>query len=959
MMTTLYMLEQAMVSYKSAVLRTRSGETSGSKRSVLSSIMLLILLPSLSKPRHQRNDRDLGTISMCLHFVRNLLAIRDPMATSLSSVDVIAESKLQSDLVVELESSRILDTLLMLSSNADSNDYNAWNVVTSDCVFHIVAGTRPEELIGKALEAPSAGGPPRASRKDQSELARLLAAEAEQEREENKFQGATRHSRFNTMINFIDKDGNRRMASGQAALRKTVEQLTMEADAKGKRRAMRRKALQEKGAVATRAPWTPQATKVLSCWAEKFMRLGFESLTRSVLEDVRHERAKVGDLDQGRTRIMQLGGFFLDYFLQRRQGSQADRHALRTLANGTTASAGDVAGEKIAILSKAAVQNFVSSDDWPFTLVGQWLEPWALRMAYVRSSSSLEKKRWLEYVAAIQLWTTLFKLIDALSKSPVAEDHAAAEGILVAHFYDQAALDSAKSVLSSYTSQSFSCLRAIVSFAQIMPRMLERYAKDNENLYVQAKKQVKKGRTDQETTLAEDEREAQAIAKDAQKERKFEFQKFQSKMCSQHLADACLQYLVRWAEWSEQAHDQAYDVVQVLHRLAIKAGDLRLFFPYKRRTVLKGLQVNHLFWSFLRSEAPRVEQDVRKFIDYVLRKFDKLDEAEQARWADGMGAPKPVKVFKMPAELQVRPSRGHLDDVGIAVGLLLEREKLRLVMWVKSCLEQAVRVKEAIVDEERGDEDEGGDEESIPTSALSRFTAFALDYDGDEELQSEASTGPEVKLLCRLLGLHSDESDTHRWVWTVPADALPFELAREVELIDDFLRRPLEMFGEPFSSAVEKVRKVATRATRKVVNEHGDEEQLAIPKARGRRKDKAGADWVDDDVIEDSDEELELVARMIAQQQGRSSSSPASFRESSQTGNSTRHSSPPSSRGSPAQKSRSTAGLFFDSDDEQVDPAPSKRTLVLSDNDDEDRGQARAPGTQARKRRALLIDDDE
>lgn len=720
----LQVLERAQISYKSAVLRARSRETNGSQRCVLDLIMLHILLPSLSKPRHQRTERDVGIIHMCMHLFRNLLAISDPVATSLSSMDVIAESRVQSDLVVELNKTRILDTILMLSNNADSKDYNAWNIITSECVFYIFAGSSPEELViakekemsrNWSKEASTSEQNTASSKKPQTELARLLAAESREEIESQKLNGSTRHSRFNTMVNYIDKHGNKKMATGQAALRKSAKQLASEAEARSKRKIHRRKGLEERGARSRQASWTPQASKVLSAWADRFMKLGYEILTRSVLEDIRRERPKVGDLDQARTRIMQMGCFFLEYFLSRRQASQSKQQAL-----------GEIDKERENIATKEDIP-----EEWPFSLVAQWLEPWALRMAYVRSGSSFEKKHWLEYVAAINLWTTLFKLIDALSKSASQEDRDVAEGILATHFYDQAAIDSAKSVLSSYTTQSFSCLRAIIALGQIMPRMLERYSKDKDHMYVKAKQQVRRNtKTNDKSSLAEEEIEVQTIAKNQQTERKFEFEKFQSKMCSNHLADACLLYLSRWQEFQDHASEQVYNVTQILHRLAVKASDLGLFFPYKRRMILQSLQSDYSFWSFVRTDASQVESDLRKLFQYILRKFDKLSEEEQAKWGDGMALPKAVKIFKMPAEIEIKPSRGHLDDVGIAVGLMLEKDKLSAVMWIKSGLEEAIRMKKAIVEKENeegdviDDDDDDVDEDRIPNSALSKFTDF-------------------------------------------------------------------------------------------------------------------------------------------------------------------------------------------------------------------------------------------
>lgn len=224
--------------------------------------------------------------------------------------------------------------------------------------------------------------------------------------------------------------------------------------------------------------------------------------------------------------------------------------------------------------------------------------------------------------------------------------------------------------------------------------------------------------------------------------------------------------------------------------------------------------------------------------------------------------------------------------------------------------------------------------------------------------------------------------DTHRWIWTVPADALPHELEKEVELIEDFIRRPLETFGETYSSMVSKVRKVPIRTARKMINEHGEEEEIQIHKVKGRRNEKKPT-WVDNDFIEDSDEELELVARLIEeqkrQQEGRTPSPTSSSRQgrhSSATGST----SPPSSdhhAGSPRKNTvRKSKALFFDSDEEEEEEekvnvrveqiqdrvdtqqAQAKRILTLGDDEEGNASDENQMTMPARKKRALIQDDD-
>lgn len=106
-------LQGAQVQYKASILRVRAKEPRLSDRNVLSCVLRHVLVPSL-KPRTERTDRDIGVVSMCLHFFRNLLTIRDPPLHTTKSSANIANTALHSVLVQQMESAHILATLRML-----------------------------------------------------------------------------------------------------------------------------------------------------------------------------------------------------------------------------------------------------------------------------------------------------------------------------------------------------------------------------------------------------------------------------------------------------------------------------------------------------------------------------------------------------------------------------------------------------------------------------------------------------------------------------------------------------------------------------------------------------------------------------------------------------------------------------------------------------------------------------
>lgn len=262
--------------------------------------------------------------------------------------------------------------------------------------------------------------------------------------------------------------------------------------------------------------------------------------------------------------------------------------------------------------------------------------------------------------------------------------------------------------------------------------------------------------------------------------------------------------------------------------------------------------------------------------------------------------------------------------------------------------------------------------------------------------------------------------DDHHWVWYIPADQIPADLSMDVGLLEGAIRTPM-VSDEAFSTMVSRKRKVSHPRRRVVVNEFGDEEEVAVPRTRGTRKNPRQNAWLDDDLIEDSDEEIEQASRLLAmqaehdEQQRQSSSSEISPMRSASSDHASRSSSATASfvhdDGSPQSKqfkqrkqrdatvkrvaARASKGLFLGDDDDSEgdqddDTATSARPgsssspqahsmstahkrrfhLTRDETDEEDdhgadadNDMAKEPqldvAPQVRKRRALIVDEDE
>lgn len=431
----------------------------------------------------------------------------------------------------------------------------------------------------------------------------------------------------------------------------------------------------------------------------------------------------MGDLDEARIRVMYLGGFFLEYFLIRRENTP------RPSSSSTSTSKPRPAAKEVQLQGEGSTetQQEASSpslekdkeiekekDPWPATMIGEWLEPWAFKMVTLRSHDSLDNKNWLEFVTSVQLWTVLLRLVDLLSRSDNKDEAEAAEGLQGQLYYQSEALETCKMVANSYKSQSFTCLENIISFSYFMPKMLERYASDKENMFVRAKKRArnarKKALEDGDEEAAEEAMRGgdEAIkekAEDMFTERRFQFQHFQSRLTTRKLADACVTYLGRWREYSEPG-EHLSRVVGVMHRIAIKAQDYRAFFPAPHRTAFRAILVSPLF-SSLEVYNKTATSDLKKLLEFILKKFDKLDQEEQTKWATAKHPRGQAKPPKLPAEITCKFGVDSTEQFGVAVGLLLSKEKMKYVLWVKNALEMASAQRAEIVASVDGDLEQG------------------------------------------------------------------------------------------------------------------------------------------------------------------------------------------------------------------------------------------------------------
>ncbi len=104
-------------------------------------------MPLRPPPHSDRTDKDRRIVSLMLHLIRNLLAIRDPPSTLSSTSSGLELSRLQSELIGQLETNGFLTLLLTLGGMAGKTEWNDVNVVVLDILWSMYKGVRASELI--------------------------------------------------------------------------------------------------------------------------------------------------------------------------------------------------------------------------------------------------------------------------------------------------------------------------------------------------------------------------------------------------------------------------------------------------------------------------------------------------------------------------------------------------------------------------------------------------------------------------------------------------------------------------------------------------------------------------------------------------------------------------------------------------------------------------------------------
>ncbi|EIW66064.1 hypothetical protein TREMEDRAFT_65909 [Tremella mesenterica DSM 1558] len=763
--------------------------------------LLTLILPSLAKPK--KDERDSRIISLGLHIVRNLLAIRDDIADG-SAVGEKAEfSNLQSSLVIQLGQLTYFQLILSLASYGDKTDFNQYNVLVLDILHLVFRSVRAKDLAQDQARAPI------------ENLSKLLESERRQKALHSKV-GMTRHSRFGTTI--AVKAGDQKLVlHKQNAITVDAGKIL---DAGKRKRAERKKRVDDPSRLTS---YTPDAMRILQDVAKTFLEACFNTFFASVLKDIRMERSKIRPADN--TRTLSLSRFFVEYLLLVRQ-KEIDKKATQQTKNGVNGDERNGEG-----------------NEWSLGLVGEMAELDSVRWVVGRMKITMDEKppALTELQACLDCFTQILLLIDAMSLSTEEVDNEIAEILQNQLYYNGDVLDASLAVVTSYKENtgSVTYLDSVVHFAYVLLRMLERYSKTNTYMFVRKRKAAKKARkktkgsmegevpeefmgdegVDEEDVNGEDERQGQSY-----KEHAFQFSSFEQRFAQESVVNTLLSHLSRFQEFDDP--DQLKRVVGLMHRQVVKSQAEGLYF---RVSCLL------LFQRILdqQQSLPKHESstDLIHLIKFILRKFFKkvkedpfviveaLGPKSRGKWKEwssykseedddddmgGQGKRIREMLEKEPTELEFKKNRklSWSQQMGVIIGILLKDGHESWIRWIMSELEIALAQRQEVVlatdvplADQDSEEEEGRARNFAGPSndAIEKFVQHDIEPQ-NEEIKLALSKNSHFRLMLRLLSVERTENDiAENQNFFIPQSILPSNLETSLGALSQFLLSPPEI----------------------------------------------------------------------------------------------------------------------------------------------------------------------
>ncbi|KAI9609866.1 hypothetical protein H4Q26_006855 [Puccinia striiformis f. sp. tritici PST-130] len=737
-------LVNSQLSYKQDIVRTGA----------MGPIFRLIV-PVIQKHKNERTERDENVISLVLHIIRNLLALRDKPASGAG----VEESHHQSDFIQQLSKFGIFDLLIHMSHGSNRFDeFGQWNMIVLDIWDLLFRGVDTEDLIdAEVYVGTNEAGESISTVKASDKKLESLLLDEERTRKAKARKSTTRHSRFGTTLSV--QTGHRKFnLHSQTAITTPVE-LALDA-----RKTQKKKTNRVADEFGRPTKLKPDALKVLRGVVIEFIESGFNPFFLSVLKDIRSEKAKAADS----IRLLYLLGFFLDCFLKLREREKS-----------------------VGILP-------TSEAGHDFDLIADLIEPECMLWVFTIIQGGLEDKT----IPVVEIHAAVECLIQQLL---VIED-------MVIKLMSKYTNQSLK-YLENIVHFSFVFLKILERYAGSTDYMYVRKKKPQKS-----KPQQPGSKSADQPDGAMDEseigntvdEEEQAFLETEQSciqfaEHKFEFGKFEARFAHEAVANTLITYLRGYREFTDP--ELMKRVVKLMYRQAVGANAHKLFF---RASVLD------LFNTMIEEKStmpkhPSVGESpfliIEALCNHGMRDWTRAFDSSSDD-SDGMPSKASTsrKVAKLPAEIEAKPGLSWSQRLGVAVGLLVDSGKSDLVNKIQDILrtESASRTATVLMED---DADDDGPEIDLQSWLQHPDQEPRVEPGEDNELKNALARDAELHMLLRLLCWLNEEEYPGHLCWVIPKSRTHSELDLDIKVIDHFLINPLDHDGKSPADLTKKKRK--------------------------------------------------------------------------------------------------------------------------------------------------------
>ena len=701
-------LQLAQLEYKRAILQHDA--------SILRTAVR-VGLPSMAMEVTERGSRDDGIIKLLLYFFRNVAILAPPANLP---IEGDANEVSRSATVEAFHHQEVLALLLTIASNI-GDEFKTHDTVILEVLFHLLKGVSAEKLFmdGEKRNVGSA-----------DELSSLLRKEAGMHRNYAK-NAPTRHNRFGTMI-WVKRDENRMSTvSGQDILKNNQQTLSKMDQTKkwNKPRQQSKDGDQNFDRFDLPVRLSDSATTHLRSFVEEFLDSGFNPLFNSIRRAIEREADRV--LESHSQQFFYLISWFLEAERVRRKKKQAeDKKKKKTPEIFEADSFGLVA----SVLNQES-----------FVLLSRFMQ------------DRLDMKAWRELHAGMRCFTQILLIVQEMAQSPLEDDQEIAENIQNRIFYEETTHDRIIAILRGYKDQGFGYLDSCTEVAHVFLRMLEQYSKENAGLQIRSKRRARKQKkaaarqhnenNDDQNHEVSSEEEDHAEIERVSRERKFDFSRF----CIKFMTQPCVNTFVAFTKYyNDLSAEQLKRAHRFFYRVAFKQEVSVMLFRVdivalfnKMMNSPDGLDrsnamyqewdelVKQIFKRMFKKIQQRPELVVEMLFSKIRSTVYFLEHGKDEETASSRPRP--------PAVLEVKGAMTRDEQIGVAVAVLVQNNKVEHVDWVARIVTAAASERrswefEAEARRMQAEEAEGGSVEeigkqvtpSISKSLPSRFMTHHL-----------------------------------------------------------------------------------------------------------------------------------------------------------------------------------------------------------------------------------------